>query len=59
MDVRTLIFLVGVIGLSFYFLADIGLLRNLLRQCSAPHSLLHYYGLYPFFLAIIPVIVLS
>jgi len=54
MDVRTLIFLVGVIGLGFYFLGRYRIVTQSAQAVQRPHSLLHYYGLYPFFLAIIP-----
>ncbi len=54
MDDRILFFIIGLIGLLFYFLGRYRVINQSTAAKKRPHSLVHYYGLYPFFLATIP-----
>ena len=54
MDDRILFFTIGLIGLLFYFLGRYRVINQSTAATKRPHSLVHYYGLYPFFLATIP-----
>lgn len=54
MDVRTLVLIVGVLGLGFYFLGQYRIVSQSAHIVQRPHSLIPYYGLFPLFLAVIP-----